>query len=70
MDYRQNLFNAIKLLFMAVILVEASTIRMIVMPADFCEYITTRAQIGVYIEHIVLSLLFLSLGALIFLKKA
>ncbi len=70
MDYKQNLFYAIKLLFMMVILVEVSTIRMIIMPLSFHEYIVIQASISAHIEHIVLSIVFLSLGALMFLKKA
>lgn len=70
MDYRQNLFNAIKLLFMMIILAEVSTIRMIIMPISFQEYIVIQTSLWVYIEHIILSIVFLSLGALIFLKKA
>lgn len=70
MNYKQNLFNVIKLLFMAVILVELATIKSIIMPQSFHEYILISTSIKMYIEHIVLSIVFLSLGALIFLKKA
>lgn len=70
MDYKQNLFYAIKLLFMMVILVELSTVRMIIMPNGIHEYIAIQAGLGVYIEHIFLSIVFLCLGALIYLKKA
>ena len=70
MDYRQNLFYVIKLLFLATILAEFSIIRMIIMPSCIQEHLHIIATIGTYIEHIVLSIIFLSLGALIFLKRA
>ena len=70
MDYRQNLFYVIKLLFLATILAELSVIRMIIQPVCLQEHLHICASIGMYIEHIILSILFLSLGALIFLKRA
>ena len=70
MDYRQNLFNVIKMMFMWVILVELSTVRMIIMPSSFHEFLHIKAALDLYIQHIVLSIVFLSLGALIFLKRA
>ena len=70
MSLYQNLFYSVKLLFLMVILVELSVIRMIIMPKSFYEYIAVQASIFVYIEHIALSIIILSLGALIYLKKA
>lgn len=70
MNYKQNLFNVIKLLFLAIILVELATIKMIIMPSNLTEYIVIHSSINLYIEHIILSIAFLSLGALIFLKRA
>lgn len=70
MNYKQNLFNVIKLLFLAIILVELATIKMIIMPSNLTEYIVIHSSINLYIEHILLSIAFLSLGALIFLKRA
>ena len=70
MNYKQNLFNVIKLLFLAIILVELATIKMIIMPSNLTEYIVIHSSINLYIEHILLSIALLSLGALIFLKRA
>lgn len=70
MKHNQNLFNVIKLLFIMVILVELATVKMILAPDSIKEYISVFSSIKVYIEHLVLSIVFLSLGALIFLKKA
>jgi len=69
-NYRQTMFYVIKLLFLAIILVEFSVIRMIIQPNSIQEHLHILASIGVYIEHIILSIIFLSLGALIFLKRA
>ena len=70
MDYRQNLFNAIKILFLMVILAELAVLRMAIMPSSVYEYILVLSSIDTYLEHIILSIVFSSLGALIFLKKA
>ena len=70
MDYRQNLFNAIKILFLMVILAELSVLRMAIIPSSFYEYVVVLTAIDTYLEHIILSIVFSSLGALIFLKKA
>lgn len=70
MNYIQNLFNTIKLMFMQLILVELAIIRRAIMPASLEEYLMTYWSRFVYIEHVALSLVFLSVGALIFLKKA
>lgn len=70
MNYKQNLFNVIKLLFLAIILVELATIKMIIMPSNLTEYIVIHSSINLYIEHILLSIAVLGLGALIFLKRA
>ena len=66
---KQLLFYAIKLMFLAVILAEAATLKMILVPESYFEFIHITALFYTYIEHIVLSILFLGLGALIFLAK-
>lgn len=70
MNYIQNLFSSIKLMFLQVILVEFAVIRMVVEPTSLHEYLNTYLSGKMYIEHILLAIIFLSLGALIFLKKA
>ena len=65
----QNLFNSIKMLFLSVILVEADTLRKIIQPQSFSEYLHISTLYHIYIEHIIISIVFLSLGALWFLKK-
>lgn len=69
MNYKHNLFNSIKLLYLAVILVEADTIRKIIQPVCFYEYLHISTLINTYLEHLILSIIILTLGALIFLKK-
>ena len=70
MKQKQNLFNSIKLLYLAIILVEADTIRKIILPESFYEYLCISTLLNTYIEHIVISIIILTLGALIFLKRA
>ena len=70
MDYRQNLFNSIKMMLLTVIFVETAVMKMIITPSCIYEYIAVRACIEMYLEHIILSIIFLSLGGLIFLKEA
>lgn len=69
MGFGRALFYTLKLLLLNIILVELSVVRMIIMPSSFYEYIVTAYSIGVYIEHIILSIVFWSLGALIYLKR-
>jgi len=70
LNYKQNLFNSIKLLYLVVILVEADTIRKIIQPACFYEFLQIHGLLHTYLEHIILSIIILTLGALIFLKKS
>ena len=70
MNYKENIFNVIKLLAIMIIFVELATVKMIIAPQNFKEYIHILASVKMYIEHIVLSIVFLSLGALIYLKEA
>lgn len=69
MNFGQTLYYTLKMLCLTVILVEASVIRMVIMPRSFYEYIVTQASIWVYTEHIILSIVFLCLGALIYMKR-
>lgn len=66
---KQLLFYAIKLLFLVVILAEAATLKTILFPESYFELIHITTLFYTYIEHIVLSIIFLGLGALIFLTK-
>ena len=70
LNYKQNIFNTIKLLLITVILVETDTVKRIVIPNSFYEYLHISSSISVYLEHIIISIIFLAIGALIFLKKA
>ena len=69
MDYRQNLVNAVKLLSLMVILVEVAVIRMIIMPLNIHEYIMLHSSFYTIVEHLILSIVFLGVGGLIFLKR-
>lgn len=68
--YKQNLFNVIKLLALATILVELATLKLILTPSCYLEFVHIHALIWVYTEHIILSIAFLGLGALIFIRFA
>ncbi|MBO5262020.1 MAG: hypothetical protein J6B45_03140 [Clostridia bacterium] len=70
MNYKENIFYVIKLLAIMIIFVELATVKMIIAPQNFKEYIHILASVKMYIEHIVLSIVFLSFGALIYLKEA
>ena len=70
MDTKQGLFNAIRLLAFTIIVAELGTIKRILFPESFFEYLHMSASIELYIQHIVLSIVFWCLGALIFLKRA
>ena len=70
MDYRQNLFYAIKLMYILVILVELAVLKMIIAPDGFYEHFSICMIFPVYMEHLIFSILILSGGALIFLRKA
>ena len=70
LSYKQNLFNTIKLLLITVILVETDTVKRIIMPNSIYEYLHMTSSTGVYLEHIIISIVFIAIGALIFLKKA
>lgn len=69
MDYKQNLFYAIKLMYILVILVEGAILKMLIAPDGFYEHYNACVIFPVYIEHLILSIIILSAGALIFLKK-
>ncbi|MBQ8146241.1 MAG: hypothetical protein IJ039_05605 [Clostridia bacterium] len=69
MEYKQNLFYAIKLMYILVILVESAVLKMIVAPDGFYEQYNVYVIFPVYMEHLILSIIILSGGALIFLKK-
>ncbi len=69
MDYKQNLFYAIKLMYILVILVEGAVLKMIIAPDGFYECFNVNVIFSVYVEHLILSIIILSVGALIFLKK-
>ena len=70
MNYKQNLFYAIKLMYILVILVESAVLKMIIAPDGFYEHFNVSMIFSVYIEHLILSIIILSLGALIFLRRA
>ena len=70
MNFGQTQYYVLKMLCLMVILVEAAVVRMIILPKSFYEYIVTQASIWTYTEHIILSIVFLSLGALIYMKQS
>lgn len=70
MNYKQNLFNVIKMLVLMIIVVETATVKMLILPSSLNEYIYIHAALKIHLEHIILSIVFTSLGALIFLKKS
>ena len=69
MNYKQNLFYAIKLLYILIILVESAVLKMIIAPDGFYEGYNVYVIFPVYMEHLILSIIILSVGALIFLRK-
>lgn len=70
MSSKQNLFYAIKLLSLMIILAELSVLKSAFSPDSFHEYIQVFKNAEMYIQHIFLSIVFWGLGALIFLKQA
>lgn len=69
MNYKDNLFYTVKLLFLITILVELAILKMIICPENLNQYISILVSFEIYLQHIYLSLLFLGGGALIFLIK-
>ena len=67
---KDNLFCAIKMMLLAVILAEAATLKMMILPEGCLQLIHITALFKTYVEHLILSILFIGLGALIFLTKA
>ena len=66
--YKQYLFYSIKLLALMVIFLELSTVRMILLPDSYFEFLHISKLIWVYVEHFALSIVFVGLGALILLR--
>ena len=69
MNNSYTLFAVIKLLFILTIFVELATLQALISPDNAREYIHIILSRTVYIEHIILSIVFLGGGALILLKK-
>ena len=64
-----NLFGIFKMMLITTIFVEFAILKEAIQPISLLDFISLLFSYKVYIEHIVVSLVFICLGALILLRK-
>lgn len=66
---KENVFNILKMMLITTIFVEFAILKDAILPPSAKDFVSLIFSYKVYIEHVLVSLVFICLGALILLRK-